>query len=205
MPKYGLTWLAIFIAIALMFLLLPQMVAKQDAVLNTYSALVEVDALARQKFVEPIHGDRLVHGAIRGMMLQLDPYSSYVAPDEMAAVMRHSRGDYIGIGVELGMRGGMLTVIAPIDGSPASQAGVRAGDTVFSIGGREVKGHSVFDVERLLSGPSGTSVRLRLRHQVERETRIVTVVRGPISLQTVRGVLDGCRRHARNAVPKQQQ
>ena len=187
MPKYGLTWLAIFIVIALMFLRLPQMVAKQDGVLNTYSALVEVDALTRQRFVEPIHNDRLVHGAIRGMMLQLDPYSSYIAPDELAAVMRHNRGDYIGIGVELGMRGGMLTVIAPIDGSPASKVGVRAGDTILSIDGKDVKGHSVFDVERLLSGPPGSRARLRLRHPTERETRTVTVVRGPISLQTVRG------------------
>ena len=187
MPRYGLTWLAIFIAIALMFLRLPQMVAKQDAVLNTYSALVEVDALIRQKFVDPIRDNRLVHGAIRGMMFQLDPYSSYVAPDELAAVMRHSRGDYIGIGVELGMRGGLLTVIAPIDGSPASGVGVRAGDAILSIDDQDVKGYSVFDVERLLSGPPGSRTRLRLRHPGERETRTVTVVRGPISLRTVRG------------------
>ena len=188
MTRYGITWLAIFIVIAVMFLRLPQMVAKQDAVLNTYSALVEVDALVRQKFVEPIHGNRLVHGAIRGMMFQLDPYSSYVAPDELAAVMRRNRGDYIGIGVELGMRGGRLTVIAPIDGSPASEAGVRAGDTIFSIDGQDIKGYSVFDVERLLSGPPGTDVSLRLRHPSEREASTVTVARGPISLQTVRGI-----------------
>ena len=63
MSRHGLTWLAIFIVLAIMFLRLPLMVAKQDAVVNTYSALVEVDALARQKFVEPITSDRLVQGA----------------------------------------------------------------------------------------------------------------------------------------------
>ena len=187
MPRYGLTWIAIFIAIALMFVRLPQMVAKQDAVLHTYSALVEVDALIHQKFVEPITNDRLVHGAIRGMMFQLDPYSGYIAPDELPAVMRSSRGDYIGIGVELGIRNGYLTVIAPIDGSPAAKVGVRAGELLLSIDGQDVDGFSVFDVERLLAGAPGSSVTLRLRHPTETDARTLTIVRGPVSLRTVRG------------------
>ena len=181
MPRYGLTWIAIFIAIALMFVRLPQMVAKQDAVLHTYSALVEVDALIHQKFVEPITNDRLVHGAIRGMMFQLDPYSGYIAPDELPAVMRSSRGDYIGIGVELGIRNGYLTVIAPIDGSPAAKVGVRAGELLLSIDGQDVDGFSVFDVERLLAGAPGSSVTLRLRHPTETDARTLTIVRGPVS------------------------
>ena len=78
--RHSLTWVVIFGVIALMFLQLPPMVAKQDAVVSTYRALVEVDALAKQQYVEPIHDDRLVDGAIRGMMLQLDPYSGTSRP-----------------------------------------------------------------------------------------------------------------------------
>ncbi len=185
--RHGLVWLAVFCVIAMMFLRLPHIAARQDAVLTTYSALVEVDALARQEFVEAIHDDRLVDGAIRGMMLQLDPYSGYISPKELPAFQRRSRGSFFGIGIELGMQRGRLTVIAPIDGSPAAKAGVRAGDTLVAINGRELEGRSVFDVEELLGGAPGSPVRLRILHTDESDTTELSIVRGPVSLTTVRG------------------
>ena len=121
MSKHAITWTVIFGVITLMFLKLPQMAATQDVVVNTYGALVEVDALARQKFVEPVESDRLVEGAIRGMMRQLDPYSGYIAPHELAAFERRSRGGYIGVGISIGIVDGRLIVIAPIAGSPADR------------------------------------------------------------------------------------
>ena len=90
MYRNTLTWLIIFCVIAMMFLQLPQMAAKQDAVFYTYGALVEVDALARKEYVEPITDDRLVEGAIRGMMLQLDPYSAYISPRELPTFRRRT-------------------------------------------------------------------------------------------------------------------
>ena len=86
MSKHGITWVVVFGVITLMFMRLPQMAATQDTVVNTYGALVEVDALIKQQYVEPIEGDRLVEGAIRGMMRQLDPYSGYIAPHELAQI-----------------------------------------------------------------------------------------------------------------------
>ncbi len=187
MHRHGLTWVVIFGVIALMFLQLPPMVAKQDAVVNTYRALVEVDALARQKYVEPIHDDRLVDGAIRGMMLQLDPYSGYIAPDELPAFQRQSRGEYIGIGVEVGVREGRLTVIAPIENSPAAKAGILAGDTILAVNGEDIKGLGVFDVDERLAGKPGTTVTLRTLHAWQSEPEDITVVRGPVSIKTIRG------------------
>ena len=187
MHRYSLTWVAVFCIIALMFLRLPQMAARQDAVLNTYSALVEVDALAKQRFVEPIGDERLVDGAIRGMLLTLDPYSGYIAPDELPAFERRAAGEYIGIGITFGMQDGRLTVIAPIEGTPAAKAGIVARDIIHSINGRDLKGLSAFDVERLLIGAPGTTVRLRVQHPRQREPEALTVTRGPVSLLTVRG------------------
>ncbi len=193
MSKHGLTWVGLFLLITTMFLKLPPMVAKQDAVFTTYSALVEVDALVRQKFVEPIHGDSLVHGAIRGMIRQLDAYSGYIAPSELPAFKRRSLGHFIGIGVEIGVRDGRLTIVAPIEGSPAAEAGILAGDQIISIAGKDVDGYSVFDVEDLLSGPLGTSVTLTVGHMSSGtrsgapKTHTITVERGDVSLTTVRG------------------
>ena len=185
--KQSITWVVVFGVILLMFLQLPPMAAKQDSVVHTYSALVEVDALAKQQFVDPIEDDRLVDGAIRGMMFQLDPYSGYIAADELPAFERRSRGDFSGVGVEVGMQGGQLTVIAPAEGSPAAGAGVLAGDTLLSIDAQKLDGRSVFDVEEMLVGPPGTRVHLEVRHPGEREARKLSLVRGPVHLATVRG------------------
>lgn len=187
MHRHSLTWIAILGLIVVMFLRLPQMAARQDAVLNTYSALVEVDALAKQKYVEPIEDRRLVDGAIRGMLLTLDPYSGYIAPEELPAFERRAAGDYIGIGIEVGMKGGRLTVIAPIEGTPAARAGVRAGDVIQSINGQDIEALSVFDVEELLGGAPGTTVRLRVQHLGDDKPEAMTISRGPVSLVTVRG------------------
>ncbi len=185
--KHGITWVVMFGVIVLMFLQLPPMAAKQDSVVHTYSALVEVDALAKQQFVDPIEDDRLVDGAIRGMMFQLDPYSGYIAADELPAFERRSRGDFSGVGVEVGMQGGQLTVIAPVDGSPAAQAGVLPGDTLISIDGQKMDGRSVFEAEELLVGPPGTRVHIEVRHPGGRESRKLNLVRRPVHLTTVRG------------------
>ena len=185
--KHSITWVVVFGVILLMFLQLPPMAAKQDSVVHTYSALVEVDALAKQQFVESIEDDRLVDGAIRGMMFQLDPYSGYIAADELPAFERRSRGEFSGVGVEVGMLGGQLTVIAPVEGSSAAQAGVLAGDTLLSIEGQKLVGRSVFDVEEMLVGPLGTRVHIEVRHPGERETKKLSLVRGPVHLTTVRG------------------
>ncbi|MCH7595213.1 MAG: S41 family peptidase [Planctomycetes bacterium] len=185
--RNGLVWVAMFAVIALMFLQLPPMAAKQDSVYHTYSALVEVDALARQKFVVPIEGDKLVDGAIRGMMYQLDPYSGYIAPDELAAFDRRNKGVFIGVGIELGMRAGKPIVIAPIDGSPAAKAGVRAGDVMIAIDGKILQDRAVFDIEEMLVGRAGTPVTVTVRRVAETAHVTIEMVRGPVSVSSVRG------------------
>ncbi len=176
-----------FGVIALMFLKLPPMAAKQDSVINTYSALVEVDALARQQFVQAIRDDRLVEGAIRGLLLQLDPYSGYLSPEELPSFERRNRGHFDSVGIEVGFRDGNLVVIAPIEGSPAAREGVLAGDLLVSIDGNDLKHRSVFDVEEMLVGAQGTSVRVELQHPGDAMPRSLMLTRGPVSLASVHG------------------
>lgn len=184
----GLVWLALFVVIALMLVQLPPLIARQDAVTQAYSALVEVDALARQKFVERVESGRLVDGAIRGMLLQLDPYSGYVSPTELPAFERRQRGTFSGVGVELGIRNGRLSVIAPIEGSPAEAAGILPGDWLLAVDGRDVRDHSVFEVEEMLIGLPGTDVELRIQHNDGEFAETLTLRRAPIVLTSVRGI-----------------
>lgn len=198
----GLVWLALFVVVALMLVQLPPMIARQDSVVHSYSALVEVDALARQQYVEPIDAGRLVDGAIRGMLLELDPYSGYISPAELPGFERRQKGEFTGVGVELGVRGGQIMVIAPVEGSPAARAGILPGDLLISVNGREVKDRSVFDVEEMLTGPSGSTVEIVVQHgpderespainRLHRSPRTVRVVRGAVTQTSVRGFRRG--------------
>ncbi len=185
--RHTLAWVAILGLIVLMFLRLPPMVAQQDSLINVYGPLVEVDALCRQQYVEPIRDTRLVEGAIRGMMLRLDPYSGYIAPDELAAFERRSDGDYTGVGIVIGYRLGRLTVIAPIEGSPASRADVRPGDVLLAIDGLDVSSRSVVDVEDMLVGRPGEPLTLRLLHTGATRPIDIALQRDHVHIASVRG------------------
>lgn len=187
MYRHALTWVVLFGLSALLFLRLPPMIAKQDSVLHTYADLVEVDAVARREYVEVIEDDRLVQGAIRGMMLRLDPYSGYISAQELPAFERRSEGDSVGVGIEVGLRDGRPTVIAPIEGSPAAEANVRSDDLILAVDEHSVDGQSVFEIEESLVGELGTRVSLRLLSPGDRKPRTVTLQRRHVRTQTVRG------------------
>ena len=187
MSRRNLIWIVVIIAIALMFYRLPRMAAEQDAVARSYGPLVEVDTLIRQNYVEPITDDRLVEGAVRGMMRQLDPYSGYIGPEEMESFRRSTTGRFIGIGVEMGINHGRLTVIAPIEDGPAMRAGLRAGDVILAVDGKPTDDLTVSDVSGLLRGPTGSAVELTIRHRGSEEARDITVARGPVSVHVVKG------------------
>jgi len=187
MSKHAITWTVIFGVITLMFLKLPQMAATQDVVVNTYSPLVEVDALVRQQYVEPVESNQLVDGAIRGLMRELDPYSGYISGRELAAFERRNSGEYIGVGVYLGFDAGRLIVIAPIPGSPAAHAGVRPGDVILSIDGKDVSHASVFDAEDLLVGRPQTKATLVVVPEGSRDPETLVMTRAEVHVRTVRG------------------
>jgi carboxyl-terminal processing protease len=187
MPRRNLIWMAVVVAIAFVFYHLPRMTTEPDALHRTYGPLVEVDALIRRAYVEPIVDERLVEGAVRGMMRQLDPYSGYIGPAEMESFRRGVAGRYIGIGVEVGMHRGQLTVIAPIEDGPAMQAGLRAGDVILAVNGRPADDLTVSDVSELMHGPAGTEVTLTVRHRGHEEPEELSVTRGPVSVHVVKG------------------
>ncbi|MEE9293374.1 MAG: S41 family peptidase [Phycisphaerae bacterium] len=190
MSQRNVVCLAIVVTIAILFYLLTPMVAEQDSVYRTFAPLVEVDAIVKRNFVFPLQGRRLVDGAIRGLMLDLDPYSGYIAPEQMRAFERRHTGEYIGIGVELGLRIGDVVVIAPLEQGPAIEAGVRPGDIVLAVEGRSVQDLSIPDVEGLLAGEPATIVELKLR-RADGEVYVRAIKRTPIKRQTVKGI----RRH----------
>lgn len=192
MSHRGLVWLSIMVVIGTMLWQLPQFMSRQDSVYQTYAPLVEVDAYIRKQYVEPVRSARLLEGAIRGMMLELDPYSGYLTPSQYEAYLRRLSGETSGIGVSLGMQDHEIVVIAPIEGSPAAAAGIRTGDVVLSIDGVTMEGRSVFDAGEMLEGRPGTQVTVKLgtdNGQIHhRQERVVTIVRAAFRVPLVKGV-----------------
>jgi carboxyl-terminal processing protease len=127
--------------------------------------LSEVLAHIENSYVDPVTEDRLLDGAIRGMVGALDPHSSYLNREEYALLQSDTSGDFGGVGVEIDARGEYLMVVAPIPTSPADRAGVRAGDEIVSIEGRDARGLSVDEAVRRMRGAAGTRVRVVLRRR----------------------------------------
>jgi carboxyl-terminal processing protease len=125
--------------------------------------LSRVLVLIENEYVDAVDRNRLLNGAIKGMVAELDPHSSYLPPRDFTVLQDDTRGEFAGIGVEVDFRNDRVTVISPIDGSPAHRAGIRAGDAILSIDGASVQGKNASDLVKLMRGPAGTTVRVTVR------------------------------------------
>ncbi len=185
--KQSWAWVVMFGLIAVMLMRLPPMAAEQDTVFGAFRALVEVDAIARQQFVEPIKDNHFVEGALRGMMYRLDPYSGFLNKAELAQLQHHNEGAYMGIGIDVGFVHDKPTVIAASSDGPAARAGILAGDTILSINCTRVHNKSVLELQALLRGEKGKPVTITIRELDNGEKRTAQVTPESINIETVRG------------------
>ncbi|MGA0286613.1 MAG: S41 family peptidase [Phycisphaerales bacterium] len=152
-----------------------------------FDPLVDVRGLLRDNFVENVDDDRMRDAALSAMVESLeDPYTVYVPPTDEDDFNKAMKGSYVGIGAEIDVVDGWLTIVSPLDDSPALEAGVRAGDTVLSIEDESTFGLGAARCAERLMGEAGTPVRIRVRHADGEEEDLV-VVRSPIRTRTVKG------------------
>ncbi len=159
------------------------------------SVMMRVLHLIRQDYVDPdkIDFKRLIYGALQGMVSSLDPFSSFMPPDEYKDMMQSTEGEFGGLGVVVTVRDGFLTVVAPISGTPGSRAGLRAGDQIIKIEQRSTENMDLQQAVKQLKGPPGTQVQITIRRPSTGETRDLTITRAVISVPSVKDVrmLDG--------------
>lgn len=124
----------------------------------------EVEGLLEEGYYQPVDRSSLENGALEGMIGSLgDPYSAYYSPDDFRRLEEHTNGEFVGIGVLLETKDGLLTVISPIDNSPASEAGIMAGDVVLAVDGELLATKAEDEAAALMRGEPGTTVQLQLR------------------------------------------
>ncbi len=182
-------WLAVFLT---MLMLMMSTVVAVASSLNTeedyrsLELLTDVMTLVRDNYVEEITIKELVQGAVRGVLETLDPHSSYLSADMFADLKTEIQGEFGGLGIELTIRDRELTVVAPIEGTPACRAGILAGDQIIAINGKPTRDIDMMQAVRLLRGPAGESVDLMILRSGMSEPFEVTVERDIIQVQSVR-------------------
>ena len=156
---------------------------------NGYEELrtfTEVLTLVKKNYVDEVKTKDLVIGAIKGMMNSLDPHSSYMTPEALKELQVETKGEFGGLGIHIGIKDGMLTVIAPIEDTPAFKAGIKAGDKILKISGESTKNMGLTDAVSKMRGPKGTSIILTIFREGWKETKDFTIVRDIIKIKSVK-------------------
>jgi carboxyl-terminal processing protease len=149
------------------------------------SQLGRVLVLIENEYVDVVERGRLIEGAIKGMVSELDPHSSYLRAEDFANFKSDTEGEFGGVGVEVDFSNDTVTVIAPIEGSPAARGGVKPGDQILAIDRRAVRGKSMDDLVKLMRGAPNTSVEIAIRRQGHDELLHFTLVREVIEVASV--------------------
>jgi len=155
-----------------------------------YDRFIEVVRLVQKQYVHEVDTKKMFEDAINGMLNGLDPFSNYIPEDELTEFNKATLGKFGGIGIQIGIRKGMLTVISPLEETPAYKAGVQAGDVITEIEGKSADNVRLEEAVKLLTGEPGTKVRIKVHHMTG-ETEEITITRAIIEVHTVKGYKRG--------------
>ena len=145
----------------------------------------EVIENIKKDYVDDVNQSEMMDSAINGVLQSLDPYSAYMSPELFKEMQTDTRGEFGGLGIEIGMEAGVVKVISPIEDTPAEKAGIKAGDYIVKIGKDQVQGKSLMEAVKLMRGPVGTSIKLTIRRKNVKKPLEFTVTRKIIEIQSV--------------------
>lgn len=159
------------------------------AIEDTYEKLkvfTEILSLIQANYVDDVNSKDLIYGGIKGMLDSLDPHSSFMPPEAFREMQVETQGSFGGLGIEITVKDRMLTVVAPIEGTPADRAGIHAGDRIVKIEGQLTKDMTLMDAVRQLRGPKGSKVTVTILRDGQTEPKDVTLVREVIEVKSIR-------------------
>jgi carboxyl-terminal processing protease len=162
------------------------------AEVNGYEELkvyTEALSLVMKNYVEEVKPKDLIYNSIKGMLSSLDPHSSFMTPEMYKEMQVDTRGEFGGLGIQIGIKDGMLTVIAPIEDTPAYKAGIKAGDKIIKINNEPTKDMGLHDAVSKMRGAPSTSVKLTILREGWKETKDFTITREIIKIKSVKSKL----------------
>ena len=149
----------------------------------------EVLEKINKEYVDEVNQSESMDSAINGLLQSLDPYSAYMSPEIFNEMQTETSGEFGGLGIEVGMESGVVKVISPIDDTPASKAGIKAGDYIVKINDTQVQGKSLSEAVDLMRGPVGSGIELTIRRRGEKKALIFNVIREVIQIKSVKADL----------------
>ena len=175
----------IFILIATLFLF-QKSFSENDNIYDKIDIFGEVLEKINKEYVDDVDPSKSMDAAINGLLQSLDPYSAYMTPESFESMQTETSGEFGGLGIEVGMEAGVVKVISPIDDTPASKAGLKAGDYIVKIEGTQVQGKTLTEAVELMRGPVGSSLEITVRRKGKKKAIIFNITREIIKVQSVK-------------------
>ena len=155
----------------------------------------EVLEKINKEYVDEINQSESMDSAINGLLQSLDPYSAYMSPEIFQEMQTETSGEFGGLGIEVGMEAGVVKVISPIDNTPASRAGLKAGDYIVKINDVQVQGKSLMEAVELMRGPVGSSIEITVRRRGVKKALIFEITREIIEVKSVSSEIIGIKKN----------
>ena len=168
------------------FILTQKVVSSENDIYKKIDVFGEVLEKINEQYVDEINQSDSMDSAINGLLQSLDPYSSYMTPEMYKEMQTETSGEFGGLGIEVGMESGLVKVISPIDETPASRAGIKAGDYIVKINGTQVQGKTLSEAVDLMRGPVGSGIKLTVRRSGEKKALTFNIIREIIQVQSVK-------------------
>ena len=159
---------------------------KNDELYNKVDLFSEVIDKINNNYVDDVNQLDSMDAAINGVLQSLDPYSSYLTPEMFNDMQTETSGEFGGLGIEVGMEAGVVKVISPIDNTPASRAGVKAGDYIIKINNDQIQGKSLIEAVGLMRGSPGSSIKITIIRKGIKKPIVINIIREKIKVQSVK-------------------
>ena len=159
---------------------------EKDILLRQSGVFFNVLLLAKSDYVDEVSTKKLIEGAMNGMLRSLDPFSQFLTVQAYDDLKKDTQGEYDGLGVEISVKGGLLHVIAPLDGSPAEQAGIKAGDMIIKIDDSSTRDISLADAVKKMRGVSGTTAKLTILREGDNKVMDILVKRDKVKVKSIK-------------------
>ena len=176
----------IFTLIILSILFFGKVSAQEETVYDKIDLFGEVLDKINKEYVEEVNQSDTMDAAINGVLQSLDPYSSYMSPKNLEEMQTETRGEFGGLGIEVGMEAGVVKVISPLDNSPAEREGVKAGDYIVKINDTQVQGKTLNEAVELMRGPVGSTLEITVRRIGLRKSLVFNITREIIQVASVK-------------------
>ena len=171
------------------FILIQTVCSAENDIYKKIDLFGEVLEKINKEYVDEINQSESMDSAIDGLLQSLDPYSSYMSPEVFNEMQTETSGEFGGLGIEVGMEAGVVKVISPIDDTPTSKAGIKAGDYIVKIDDTQVQGKSLSEAVDLMRGPVGSGIELTIRRRGEKKALTFNITREIIQIQSVKAEL----------------